>query len=73
MKTYSEMDVKQKLDNLKNWEFQINCITKNFEFTDFSEAFTFMTQVAKIAEKSNHHPNWTNVYNKVFIRLTTHD
>lgn len=44
-----------------------------FEFNDFIEAFAFMTEVAMVAEKMNHHPNWTNVYNKVEIRLTTHD
>lgn len=48
-------------------------IEKVFTFIDFSEAFAFMTRVALLAEKSNHHPEWTNVYNKVIIRLSTHD
>ena len=44
-----------------------------FEFNDFVQAFAFMTQVALIAEKMNHHPDWSNIYNKVEIRLSTHD
>lgn len=73
MKTYSEISAKQKLQCLKNWTFQENYIYKTFVFANFSEAFAFMVQVGMIAEKQNHHPDWTNVYNKVFIRLTTHD
>lgn len=48
-------------------------IEKDFRFKDFNQAFSFMTQVAMAAEKMNHHPEWFNVYNKVSIRLTTHD
>ena len=48
-------------------------LTKNFKFSNFKEAFGFMTQVAFEAEAMNHHPNWENVYNQVFIRLSTHD
>ena len=44
-----------------------------FEFTDFVEAFAFMTKVASIAEEQQHHPEWSNVYNRVSIRLRTHD
>lgn len=73
MITYSEISAKQKLENLKNWTFQENCICKTFVFTNFSETLAFMVQVGMIAEKRNHHPDWTNRYNKVFIRLTTHD
>ncbi len=46
---------------------------KTFRFSDFNEAFGFMTRVALAAEKADHHPEWTNVYNKVEITLTTHD
>lgn len=73
MKTFSEISAKQKLESLKEWIFQENCICKTFVFTNFSEALAFMVQVGMVAEKQNHHPDWTNVYNKVFIRLTTHD
>ena len=44
-----------------------------FEFNDFREAFAFMTEVAFAAEAANHHPNWSNVYNTVVVKLTTHD
>lgn len=48
-------------------------ITREFVFADFVEAFAFMTQVALAAEKRNHHPEWSNVYNRVSVTLTTHD
>ena len=48
-------------------------ITREFVFADFVQAFAFMTQVALMAEKRNHHPEWSNVYNRVSITLTTHD
>ena len=56
-----------------NWEEKDNSLYRKFEFKDFSEAFAFMTRVALIAEKMNHHPKWTNVYNTVEIWLSTHD
>lgn len=55
------------------WKEENNSLYKKFEFADFSEAFSFMTRVAIAAEKVNHHPLWTNVYNKVEIWLSTHD
>jgi len=55
------------------WKEADNKLTRTIEFKDFVEAFGFMSQVAIIAEKMNHHPNWSNVYNKVTIELTTHD
>jgi 4a-hydroxytetrahydrobiopterin dehydratase len=55
------------------WKKENNQLKKNFQFDDFVEAFAFMTQVAFAAEKMNHHPNWSNVYNKVEIALFTHD
>ena len=55
------------------WKEKNNTLNKTFSFKDFSEAFAFMTRVALIAEKMNHHPNWKNVYNKVEISLNTHD
>lgn len=48
-------------------------LIKTFTFSDFSEAFAFMTRVALLAEREQHHPDWTNVYNKVIIKLSTHD
>lgn len=55
------------------WEEKNNKLHKNFEFKDFSEAFAFMTRVALAAEKIDHHPRWTNEYNKVEMWLSTHD
>ena len=56
-----------------NWKEENNKLTREFEFADFVEAWGFMSRVAIIAEKMNHHPNWSNVYNKVTVDLTTHD
>ena len=55
------------------WKEEHNALHRTFEFKDFSEAFAFMTRVALIAEKMNHHPEWSNVYNKVVMKLNTHD
>lgn len=60
---------------LDGWELRGDAlaIVRTFAFADFSEAFAFMTRVALIAEKSDHHPEWCNVWNRVEITLTTHD
>ncbi|MDY0077867.1 MAG: 4a-hydroxytetrahydrobiopterin dehydratase [Bacteroidales bacterium] len=55
------------------WTEKDNKLTRSFTFDNFIEAFAFMTSVALIAEKMDHHPLWTNVYNKVEISLSTHD
>ena len=55
------------------WKEENNQLVRHYEFKDFSEAFAFMTRVAFIAEKQSHHPEWSNVYNKLVIRLSTHD
>lgn len=55
------------------WKEENNKLTQTFTFKNFVDAFGFMTKVALIAEKMNHHPEWSNVYNKVEITLTTHD
>jgi 4a-hydroxytetrahydrobiopterin dehydratase len=69
----TEHQINQKLDSLKGWAFSENALEKSFDFKDFIEAFAFMTRVAFWAEKLNHHPDWKNVYNRVHIRLNTHD
>jgi 4a-hydroxytetrahydrobiopterin dehydratase len=56
-----------------NWTTEQNKLKKTFTFKDFPEAFAFMTKVAMIAEKMNHHPTWTNTWNKVTFELSTHD
>lgn len=55
------------------WQELDNQLTRDFIFADFSEAFAFMTRVALAAEKMDHHPWWSNVYNQVTIKLSTHD
>ncbi|RYZ26309.1 MAG: pterin-4-alpha-carbinolamine dehydratase [Chitinophagaceae bacterium] len=55
------------------WNESDNALYRKFEFKDFSEAFAFMTRVALIAEKMNHHPRWTNVWHTVELWLNTHD
>ncbi len=68
-------DAESALSQLDGWEFDRDgdAMRKVFKFTDFSEAWGFMNRVALIAESSDHHPEWFNVYNKVDITLTTHD
>jgi len=55
------------------WKEANNQLTATFTFKDFAEAFAFMTEVAIHVEKQDHHPNWSNVYNRVEVQLTTHD
>lgn len=56
-----------------NWKEENNKLVGEFVFEDFSQAWAFMTEVAILAERKNHHPDWSNVWNKVVITLTTHD
>ncbi len=65
----------EALDQLGDWDFDDarDAITRQFLFKDFSEAFGFMTRVALLAEMQDHHPEWSNVWNRVDILLTTHD
>lgn len=73
METYNTKEAEKELSKIKGWLFKKDGIEKEFEFKDFVEAFGFMTKVSLLAEKANHHPEWSNVYKKVHIRLTTHD
>lgn len=65
----------QALSALPEWahEPERDAITRTFTFADFARAFGFMTSIAILAEKADHHPEWSNVYNRVEILLTTHD
>ncbi len=68
----TEKIIAERLAEIPSWEFSDNSLHRKFSFKDFAEAFAFMTNVAEVAERLNHHPDWTNVYNKVTIRLSTH-
>ena len=69
----SETEIQQELQRLKEWKVVDNKLHRSFEFDTFVQAFGFMTKIALEAEKINHHPEWSNVYNHVKINLVTHD
>jgi 4a-hydroxytetrahydrobiopterin dehydratase len=74
MKALTLQEVTNFLNSkLKDWTLKDNAITRDFKFKTFVEAFSFMTAVALIAEKMDHHPDWSNSYNKVSISLTNHE
>jgi 4a-hydroxytetrahydrobiopterin dehydratase len=73
MEKYNQDEIDKNLQNFTGWEYKNNAVERSFLFKDFSEAFGFMTRVALIAETLEHHPDWSNVYNKVTMRLSTND
>lgn len=73
MDPLSEQQIEQELESLNGWSFEDDTITKDFSFPDFKEAMSFMVRVGFEAEALVHHPDWSNVYNSVSIRLSTHD
>ena len=73
MKKLSESEIEQKLEQLPDWEFIENAIETTLEFETFKDCFSIMTRIAFEVEAQNHHPEWFNVYNKLSIRLSTHD
>lgn len=73
METLKVGEVLTRLGNGSSWTVAEDGIVRTFVFRDFMRAFGFMAAVAIAAEKANHHPEWSNVYNKVNVRLTTHD
>jgi 4a-hydroxytetrahydrobiopterin dehydratase len=78
MESYSQSVVETSLKELnrgseKEWSVKEEKLHREFKFPNFILAFGFITQVAILAEKADHHPEWSNVYNKVVINLTTHD
>ena len=75
MKPYvlQNRELNELIEKIPGWKIQTKSITREFNFVNFIEAFSFMTKIALICEKYNHHPNWENVYSKVTISLRTHD
>ena len=73
MEKLNPEQIEEKLKSLDGWEFNNNAIETSFDFKNFKEAFTVMTRIAFECEAQNHHPDWSNVYNSLQIRLNTHD
>ena len=71
----SEDEITPYLQSLALWalDTELKALSREFRFSDFGQAFMFMSQVAEAAETHNHHPEWRNVYNKVWMTWTTHD
>jgi len=69
----SDEQIQAELNDLNGWSVVNGKLHKEFEFSDFNEAFGFMTRASMHIEKMNHHPEWFNVYNKLVIDLMTHD
>jgi len=72
-KQLTTVAIAAELRKYPQWEVIDHCLYREFKFTDFAAAWTFMQAVADAAERLDHHPDWRNVYNKVEIRLSTHD
>ena len=74
MQKLTTQEIQNTIDEkLTSWKLESDQLVCNYKFKDFIEAFGFMTKVALLAQQANHHPEWSNVYNKVKISLTTHD
>lgn len=73
MEKLNTAQVEERLKKLEGWEYNNDAIETSFEFKNFKEAFTVMTRIAFECEAQNHHPDWSNVYNSLQIRLNTHD
>ena len=75
--TIHPQEMPERLKSLNGWAIEkvgaADCLTKSFKFKNFAHAFEFMTQVAALAEEHDHHPDWRNVYDRVEIKLTTHN
>ena len=72
-KPLSEAEIRAGLAEAPGWDLVGGRLRRELRFRDFSQAFAFMTRVALLAEKLDHHPDWSNVYNRVTIELWTHD
>jgi 4a-hydroxytetrahydrobiopterin dehydratase len=72
-KALTDAEAKTRLGEIPGWSVQPGKLVREFKFASFVEAFGFMSRVALLAERMNHHPDWSNVYNRVSIALNTHD
>lgn len=69
----SDAELRSALEHLPGWSLEAGKLHREYRFDDFVTAFGFMTSVALVAEAMNHHPEWSNVYSRVAVDLTTHD
>lgn len=68
-----DRDISRRVSEMEGWTYEDGSLRRQLRFADFVAAFSFMTRVAIHAEKADHHPDWSNVYNRVAIALNTHD
>jgi 4a-hydroxytetrahydrobiopterin dehydratase len=68
-----DAEIRERLKSLPHWSFEAGKLHREFRFQDFSQAFGFMARVALVAERLDHHPDWSNVWSRVVVNLNTHD
>ena len=73
MKKLTDFEIEKKIESLQDWDFYENALHTDFEFYNFKDCMSAMNRIAFECEALNHHPEWTNVYNTLDIKLTTHD
>lgn len=73
MKKLSDKEIQDRLKQLSGWAYEDGFIQKDYEFGDFKETFALMARIAFECEAMNHHPDWSNVYNSLTVKLNTHD
>ena len=73
MKKLTDFEIARKLESLEDWDFYDNALNTDFEFDNFKDCMSAMNRIAFECEALNHHPEWTNIYNTLDIKLTTHD
>ena len=73
MKKLTDLEIEKKVESLQDWDFYDNALHTDFEFDNFKDCMSAMNRIAFECEALNHHPEWTNTYNTLDIKLTTHD
>ena len=73
MKKLTDLEIEKRIENFPEWDFYDDALHTEFEFDNFKDCFSAMSRIAFECEALNHHPEWTNVYNMLIIKLTTHD
>ncbi len=73
MKKLTDLEIEKRLENFPDWDYYDNALHTEYEFGNFKDCMSAMMRIAFECENLNHHPEWKNVYNMLFIKLTTHD